>query len=313
MKFNKFINGTPSVSEIGFGAWQIGKNSGWKSITEKDAIRLVHKSIELGVNFFDTAPNYGYGSSESILGKALNSFDRSKIVINTKFGHTVNGKTNFDSSYIKKSLEGSLKRLKVEYVDSLIIHNPPKKHLDGRYNKHYEILEKLKDEGKIKEYGASVDTAEEINILLNTTKSKVIEVFYNILHQDVAKSFPLVEKKEVGVIGKIPLDSGWLTNKYNENSVFNDIRSRWSKYDISTRAKLVNRINEIVGKNHSLSQLAISFCLAQPNISTVIPGSLNLQQLNNNINAASLNISKNMVTKLQLFYEEEVKPLNIPW
>ncbi len=91
MKNNKYTKQSPLVSEIGLGAWQLGEQSGWKSMSEKEAINMVRKSIELGVNFFDTAPNYGHGTSEKRLGKALKSFDRSKIVINTKFGHTETG------------------------------------------------------------------------------------------------------------------------------------------------------------------------------------------------------------------------------
>ena len=154
MKYKKYIKDSINISEIGLGAWQLGQNSGWKSMTEIEAIKLVHKSLDFGINFFDTAPNYGHGTGEERLGKALKDVDRSKIVINTKFGHTHTGTLNFSSNYIRESLEGSLKRLQVEYVDSLIIHNPPSEYFDGSKNDHYEILDKLIEEGKIRAYGA---------------------------------------------------------------------------------------------------------------------------------------------------------------
>lgn len=194
MKYNTLIDGSPLVSEIGLGAWQLGIKSGWKEMTENDAIELVQTSYEMGVNFFDTAPNYGLGTSELRLGKALKAYDRDKLVVNTKFGHLDTGGTNFDSSRIRKSLEGSLTRLQMDYVDSLIIHNPPSEYLDGNKNDHYEILERLKDEGKIKGYGASLDTYKEIETLLQTTDSKVIEIFFNILHQDTANAFGLAKE-----------------------------------------------------------------------------------------------------------------------
>ena len=150
MKYNRFIKEAPLVSEIGLGAWQLGNASGWQSILEKDAISIVKEALDYGINFFDTAPNYGYGSGEERLGKALKDVERSKIVINTKFGHTDSGGTNYSSDYIRESLEGSLKRLQLDYVDSFIFHNPPFEYLDGHHNDHYDILEKLKDEGKIK-------------------------------------------------------------------------------------------------------------------------------------------------------------------
>jgi aryl-alcohol dehydrogenase-like predicted oxidoreductase len=313
MKYNKLIEKSPLVSEIGLGAWQLGINSGWKGLTELDALELVHKSIELGVNFFDTAPNYGHGTSELRLGKALKKYDRDKIVVNTKFGHTDLGETNYNSNFIRKSLEGSLKRMQMDYVDSLIIHNPPYEYLDGNKNDHYEILEKLRNEGKIKAYGASLDTYEEMKLFIQTTNCEVIEAFFNILHQDSSRAFDLALEKNVGIIVKIPLDSGWLSGKYDENSVFNDIRQRWSKEDIKTRANLVRKIKDIIGIETNLAQTAISFCLAYDAVATVIPGNTSNEQLNNNIDSISKPISKELIEKLEKFFQNEVKKLNLPW
>ena len=313
LKYNRFTDQSPFASEIGLGAWQLGANSGWKRLTEKEAIELVHKSVELGINFFDTAPNYGLGTSELRLGKALKRYDRDKIVINTKFGHTDSGDTNYHSNYIRKSLEGSLKRLQMDYVDSLIIHNPPYEYLDGYKNDHYEILEKLKKEGKIKAYGASLDTYQEIKLLLETTNCEVIEVFFNILHQDSARAFDLAKEKKLGVIVKIPLDSGWLSGEYDEHSVFNDIRQRWSKKDIHTRAILIDRVKNIIGQEKDLAQTAISFCLAYEAVATVIPGITSIQQLSSNIASISKPISKELIEKLEEFYQNEVKELHLPW
>lgn len=313
MKYNKLIEKSPLVSEIGLGAWQLGVNSGWKGLTEQEAIELVDKSIELGVNFFDTAPNYGHGTSELRLGKALKRYDRDKIVVNTKFGHTDVGETNYNSNYIRKSLEGSLKRMQMDYVDSLIIHNPPYNYLDGNKNDHYEILEQLIDEGKIKAYGASLDTYEEMKLFMQTTNCEVIEAFFNILHQDASRAFDLALEKKVGIIVKIPLDSGWLSGKYDENSVFSDIRKRWSKKDIKTRASLVHKIKDIIGIETNLAQTAISFCLAYEAVSTVIPGNTSIDQLNTNIGSISKPISKELLKKLENFFQNEIKNLNLPW
>ena len=276
MKYNQLIKESALVSEIGLGAWQLGIKSGWKEMYENEAIELVQTSIEMGVNFFDTAPNYGLGSSELRLGKALKVYDREKLVVNTKFGHRDIGGTNYNSNDIRRSLEASLQRLQMDYVDSLILHSPPYELLDGNKNVHYEILEKLKAEGKIKAYGASLDTYKEIELLLQTTNSKVMEVFFNMLHQDAARAFNLAKEKNVGIIVKIPLDSGWLTGKYDEKSVFDDIRKRWSKADIQTRASLIDKVKNIIGQQANLAQAAISFCLTFDAVSTVIPGNTNL-------------------------------------
>jgi aryl-alcohol dehydrogenase-like predicted oxidoreductase len=313
MKYNKYIKKSPLVSEIGLGAWQLGQSSDWKSMSEKEAIDMVNKSIELGVNFFDTAPNYGHGTSELRIGKALKNFDRNKLVINTKFGHTATGETNYSANSIRESLEGSLKRLQVDYIDSLIIHNPPIEFLDGNNNPHYEILERLIDEGKINAYGASLDTYKDMKLFMETTNCGVIEAFFNILHQDTALAFGLAQKKEVGIIAKIPLDSGWLSGKYNEESTFNDIRNRWSKMDILTRSNLVKKVKNILDQENNLAQSAISFCLAYDAVSTVIPGNTTIAQLKSNLESVNKPISKELVKKLENFYQHEVKHLNLPW
>ena len=313
MKYNKYIKDSIAISEIGLGAWQLGQNSGWKSMTETEAIKLVHKSLDLGVNFFDTAPNYGHGTGEERLGKALKGKDRSKIVINTKFGHTHTGTLNFSSDYIRESLEDSLKRLQVDYVDSLIIHNPPSKYFDGTKNDHYDILERLIEEGKIKAYGASLDTYDDMKLLMDTTNSKVMEVFFNVFHQDTLQGFEMAKNKDVGIIVKIPLDSGWLTGKYNAESLFADIRSRWTKVDIETRAHLLHKVKTIIGSEKNLAQHAIAFCLAYDAVSTVIPGNVNIDQLIDNVKSTEISISNNLKETLENFYQSEVKKLHIPW
>lgn len=313
MKYNTYIKDSVLVSEIGLGAWQLGNNSGWKGVSEKQAIEHVHRSLDLGVNFFDTAPNYGFGSGEERLGKALKGKDRTKYVLNTKFGHTHRGDLNFSSDYIRESLEGSLRRLQVDYVDSLIIHNPPQEYLDGNKSDHYETLDELVKEGKIKAYGASLDTYDDMKLLLDTTNSKVIEVFFNVLHQDAARGFNIAQEKEVGIIVKIPLDSGWLTGKYNAESRFNDIRSRWSEADIRTRARLVSEIKKLIGANENYAQKAIAFCLAYDAVSTVIPGSVTISQLISNVQSSNAPISDALKLKLEVFYHDEVAKLNLPW
>ncbi|KAA3636536.1 MAG: aldo/keto reductase, partial [Bacteroidetes bacterium] len=223
------------------------------------------------------------------------------------------GDTNYSSAYIRESIEGSLKRLQTDYVDSLIIHNPPFEILDGHKNDHYEILESLVAEGKIKAYGASLDTYDEMALFMSTTNGTVIEAFFNILHQDAARAFDLAQEKEVAIIVKIPLDSGWLTGKYDANSSFTDIRSRWTQADIKTRAELIEKVQEIIGKEKNLAQTAIAFCLAYEAVSTVIPGNSTLAQLTGNIESINKPVSKDLVTRLETFYQQEVKELRLPW
>jgi len=313
MKLNSYLKSTAKVTEIGLGAWQLGVESGWKGLSEQEATGLVHAGLDRGINFFDTAPNYGHGTGEDRLGRALRGVDRDSIVINTKFGHTDHGTMNYESDYIRTSLEGSLRRLQLDYVDSLIIHNPPSSYLNGTQNDHYEILERLKEEGKIKGYGASIDTADDLRILMGTTGATVVEAFYNILHQDIAQAFDIMKERGAAVIAKIPLDSGWLSGKYDAQSVFSGVRGRWSRADISQRATLVDRVREIIGSEKNMAQAAIAFCLADPAVTTVIPGCLSIDQLDQNIAAAEYQLAEETVLQLREFYQNEVACLKLPW
>jgi aryl-alcohol dehydrogenase-like predicted oxidoreductase len=186
-------------------------------------------------------------------------------------------------------------------------------YLDGNKNDHYEVLERLMEEGKIKAYGASLDTYEEMKLLMNTTNAKVIEAFFNILHQDASRAFGLAKEKEVAIIAKIPLDSGWLSGKYHAESTFTGVRKRWSKEAIQTRAALVNSVIEITNAKDDLPQKAISFCLAYDAVATVIPGNMNIAQLTSNVESINNPISKDLVKALETFYQQEVKQLALPW
>lgn len=314
MKYRKYISQGPLVSELGLGAWQLGVNAGWRNMEESEAIRMVHTALDAGVNFFDTAPNYGAGTSELRLGKALKGQDRSKLVINSKFGHTVEGGLDFSIDAIRASVEGSLRRLQLDYLDSVIFHNPPREYLDGKAAaSHYELLDQLVEEGKIKAYGASLDTYEEMKLFMETTKGEVIEAFFNILHQDAARAFEMAREKGVGIIVKIPMDSGWLSGKYGADSVFEGVRDRWSKSAIETRAALVEAIKQRIGEAFSLPQAALAFCLAYDAVATVIPGNSSIAQLERNLDNIRKPMPPELVEALEDFYQREVRPLQLPW
>lgn len=314
MEYRRYAPGVPPVSPLGMGTWQLGAASDWQAMPERDAIRMVELALDKGINFFDTAPNYGQGASEERLGKALKNMERSRVVLNTKFGHTADGALDFGPEAIRRSVEGSLRRLQVDYLDSAIFHNPPAALLDGnRASAHYELLERLMEEGKIKAYGASLDTYEEMKRFLDTTNGRVIEAFFNILHQGTAKAFKQAMDQKVAIIAKIPLDSGWLSGKYGPKSTFGGVRSRWSRADIEQRAALVEAVEKILAPDFQLPQAALAFCMAHEAVSTVIPGSTSPAQLQENLRSLDKPLPLPLIQELKSFYRDKVLPLQLPW
>jgi len=203
--------------------------------------------------------------------------------------------------------------LGIDYLDSVIIHSPPFAFLDGRNQEHYAILDRLKEVGNIKAYGASIDSVNEIEMLLKTTNATIIHAFFNVFHQDALDAAERIVEKNATVVAKIPLDSGWLTGKYTKDSVFTGVRNRWSKAEIATRAQLVDRFRSLVGTDRNLAQTALAFCLGNRLIASVIPGCVSEQQLVSNIESASKPLSNEIIKQLHAFYKEEIKPLRLPW
>ena len=311
MNYRQLGNTGIKVSEVGFGAWQLGNARDWEGMEDNQAIRLVHEALEQGCNFFDTAPNYGGGNSETLLGKAL-SGRRSETVISSKFGHHPDHNVNFDPEKIRSSVEDSLRRLQTDYLDSLLLHNPPFEILNGSTG-HFEVLKSLKQEGKIRAYGASVDSAREMDELIKNTGSQVIEVMFNIFHQEPRQAFKNAAENNVGLIVKVPLDSGWLSGKYDETSVFTDIRSRWDREQLTKRAELLPVLKEMLEPGESLVQLALRYILYYQEISTVIPGNKNLEQLIENLAASDKGISTEKAEKIEVIWEEKLQSDPLGW
>ncbi len=312
MNKRPFGNTGMLVSEIGLGAWQLA-NPDWGLSDKNEALQIVAKSLDAGCNFFDSAPAYGKGVSEELLGTALKGA-RKDVIICTKVGHSPEWVTDFDAENIRPTLEGSLRRLQTNYVDIFLLHNPPREMMDGRqYPRQYEELEKLKAEGKIREYGISLDWEVEVRLAVETTGSKALEVMYNALYQEPAPAFPLAQQCGAGIIVKVPLDSGWLSGRYRQNARFNDVRSRWSPEVLARRAALVEKFAALVPPGTSLAHAALQFILAQPQVSTIIPGAKSAAQALDNIAAAENRLPEETVQGIYDLWEREIKGDPLPW
>lgn len=290
------------VSEIGFGGWQIGADDSWEPIDERSAERLVREALDAGVDLFDTAPNYGAGESERRLGRALRGW-RDDVVIVGKVGHRVDGPKEFSVASFWESLHGSLERLGTDRLDVLLLHNPPFD-IYGGTDPVWEALEEARRQGKIRHYGASLDFAREAEACLRNTGSQVLEILFNIFHQDVRKAFPLVRERGAGTIVKVPLDSGWLTGRYGAGSRFEGVRARWTPAEIERRAALVSRLGWLTGDGSELARKAIGFLLSYDEVGCVIPGIRTPAHLRGGIAAAGDVFAEADRRRLEAFWDE---------
>jgi len=300
-----------NVSEVGFGTWQLGNEKDWGTMDDAEGVRLVHAAIDHGCNFFDTAPNYGLGQSETILGKAVKG-KREQVILSSKCGHHSNDEQNFEPDQLISSIEGSLRRLGTDYLDSVLLHNPPFATLTDD-SPQFDALKQLKAAGKIRAYGASVDTGKEVDAILNQTSSQVIEVMFNIFHQEPKQAIERAGKAGVGIITKVPLDSGWLTGKYSQDSQFTGIRSRWTKAVIERRSQLVEKVRAIIGPDQAMVKVALQYILATAGVSSVIPGARTIDQLEANLKASQTVLPGQIKADLDQLFVAELKHDPLPW
>lgn len=300
------------VSAVGFGAWQLG-NPLWGGPDAAESVALVQAAVDAGCTFFDTAPGYGNGASERLLGQALRG-RRDAVVLCTKYGHADPRQPDFSAAGLRAALEASLRRLQTDHVDVLLLHNPPRDRLDGtRAADLYAELEALRHEGKLRAFGASLDTREDLQTLVATTSSGAAEVLFNVLHQQALPAFGEAAQRGVGLIAKVPLDSGWLGGAYDEHSRFSGVRERWSPAVVARRAALVHRVRALLTPEIPLARAALSFVLAHREVATVIPGVKTRAQLEANLSAASSPLPEDRVAALHALWTEELAGDPLPW
>src|SRR5688572_612463 len=213
------------VSEIGFGAWAIGGSAeaggaplGWGRANDDESLAAIRRARDLGVNFFDTADSYGFGRSESLLGIVL-SRKRQDVVIATKVGvvrkSTGELQKDFSKQHIFLAVDGSLKRLRSDYIDLYQLHNPTIADLNRE--EIQEAMDRLQDAGKIRFWGVSITTPEEGIEIIKRDWGYALQVLYNVINQAPARElFPLAKQKGYGIIARVPLASGLLTGKYRQ-------------------------------------------------------------------------------------------------
>jgi len=302
------------VSVIGFGAWAIGGATGasgaplgWGKTSDDESLAAIRRARDLGVNFFDTADSYGFGRSESLLGIVL-SRKRQDVVIATKVGNmrsaTGELRKDFTKQHIFHAVDGSLKRLRTDYIDIYQMHNPTVP--DLAREEIQEAMEMLQDAGKVRFWGVSVSTPEEGIEIINHGWGHTLQVLYNILNQAPAKElFPLARQRGYGIITRVPLASGLLTGKFRSDTTFpsDDVRQNFlTPRRLDEAVARIDTVKSIVGASSSsrvLTDAALKFAIADDAIATTIPGARNVHQVEINAAAGEGELPAEVLEKLR--------------
>ena len=292
MQYRKFGNTDLLVSEIGFGAWAIGGGAmigstaiGWGDTDDNVSIKAIHTALDAGINFFDTADIYGLGHSEELLGKTIGI--RKDVIIATKVGNVSRNDqftVDYSKEYILKACEISLKKLRREYIDYYQLHSARIQHLQE--GECIAAMQQLEQQGKIKHWGISLNTFDplpEADFFIQNKIGNGFQLVLNLLNQ---KTLPLLKRSAddgYGVIVRMALQFGMLTGKFDSEVNFsaNDHRkNRLTKDVIEASNNALNPVWALCKKyNCSKTQLALSYILSYPEISTIIAGIRTAEQV----------------------------------
>lgn len=308
------------VSELSFGTWAIG--GAWGSTNDEESLRALKHAMDHGVNFFDTADVYGDGHAEELLKKATKG-KHEEIHIATKFARAgdINDPQTYSMDSVAKYAEDSLKRLGREQIDLFQIHCPPIDILkDGQV---FEVLDRLKEQGKIRYYGVSVETVEEGLLCLENPNVSSLQVIFNLFRQKpIAELFPQAVEKNVGILARVPLASGLLTGKFKPNAQFEEddhrnfnrdgaafnVGETFAGLEFNKGVELSDKLEWIAQGRGNRTQAALKWILQHDAISAVIPGFKTTAQVEDNLQALkAVPYSQEEMEKLSQFYKNEVQ------
>jgi aryl-alcohol dehydrogenase-like predicted oxidoreductase len=291
LRYKKFGNTGLTVSEIGLGTWAYG-NDYFGSVDDNQSIDAIRASIDEGVNLIDTAPAYGAGHAEEVVGKAIRGL-RDKVIITTKCGVIREpGKFIRDlrPETIRRDLEGSLKRLGVDYIDVYLLHWPDE---NTPLEVSIEEIAKLKGTGKFRYFGVSNFSLKKIDIISKTIPVEVLQPQYSVLFRDRKELMEACAKRGIGIMTYGSLAGGMLTGKFKEKPVFqeNDTRSNMYPYfkePLWTRSKaLVDELEALSSKiGRPVSEIAINYAAQDKNNHCALIGAKTKEQAIANANAA---------------------------
>ncbi len=320
MKTRVFGRTGVEVSEVGLGCWQLG-GADWGSIDEKRAMEILRTAYDSGINFFDTADVYGNGRSEALIGKFLKEHPR-KVFVVTKLGRTPD---LYPDRYIEAGLRGateaSLRRLRTDALDLTQLHCVPAEVL--RRGEIFDWLRSLQRQGKIRRFGASVESMDEALLCLQQEGLASLQIIFNIFRQKPIQAlFPKAKEKGAALIIRLPLASGLLTGKltasstfpendhrnYNRDGQFFNVGETFAGLSYQKGVKLAEALKPLVPPGMSMAQMAQRWILDFDAVSVIIPGASRPEQARANGSVSDLPpLPPNLHRQLNAFYEQQVK------
>lgn len=275
-------------SEVGLGTWAFASQI-YGAVPESDALNAIQSAIDVGINFFDTAPMYGTsnhdGVAEDILGKAL-GHNRDAVIVSSKFGRnpTDGNKSNFHAQRCINSVEDSLQRLATDHIDVLFFHSPFSP--DEINDDVWAALDKLRREGKIRFVGHSIsmfqDTEQMARDWAIERKIDVVQVVYSLLNREAKNLIQFLGKHDVGIVARESLANGFLSGAITRDTRFSSdhLNARYSRNEIVERVEQVERLSFLVRDEiKSMPQAAMRWVLEHTEISLVLSGAKNPEEI----------------------------------
>ncbi|WP_108245878.1 aldo/keto reductase [Muricauda brasiliensis] len=321
MKYRKLGKTGIEVSEISLGTWQVGGKWG-SGFNDALAEQIINEAIDDGVNFIDTADVYQAGASEAAVGRVVKSRSE-EVFVATKCGRQINPHINggYTPEVLRKYVEDSLKNTGLECLDLIQLHCPP---TEVYYRPEiFELFDRLKDEGKIKNLGVSIEKIEEGLKAIEYPNVKTVQIIFNMFRQrPLGLFFEQAKKKDIGIIVRVPLASGLLTGKFSQDSTFDEEDHRnfnrdgaafdkgetFSGVPFNVGLEAVNELKKVFPDRESLAPIALRWILDFPEVGCIIPGASKVEHLNSNINAAKLPpLTKKEKVAVNDIYEKYIK------
>ncbi len=310
------------VSTISFGCWAIG--SAWGEVDDSESLAALNRALDLGVNFFDTADVYGDGRSERLLAQ-LRKDRKEPFHVATKAGRKLN--PHVAGGYNRKNLTGfvneSLKNLDVDSLDLLQLHCPP---TEVYYMPEvFSVLDDLVKAGKLQYYGVSVEKVEEALKAVEFPGVQTVQIIFNIFRQRPADLFfAEAQRRQVGILARVPLASGLLTGKLSRDTKFSredhrnfnrhgesfDRGETFSGVDYEAGLQTVEELKDLVPPGSTLAQTALRWILMFPAVTCAIPGAKRPSQVEENAAAADLPpLSDKAMNQIRQLYDQSIRPM----